>query len=166
LLKRQTAEEFELGNPALAFVKCGEPRQCGIEVEDVDGLRACCSHCRIQRYPRPASRPFGHLVRASTVDKDATHHLRRQAEELSPVLPNHPVLIDQPQICLIDKFGRLKCGRMSLAAQPGCGTTTKFLVNERHQPVTRAHIATTPGAEQLGHIFGGSAHPPSCGGFY
>jgi len=40
-------------------------------------------------------------------NQNLAHQLRRHAEKMPPALPFGEILLDQPQVCLIDKRSRL-----------------------------------------------------------
>jgi hypothetical protein len=45
---------------------------------------------------------------ARVIHQDTAHHLRRQAEEVSAVLPRHGILTNQPQIRFVHEGRRLQ----------------------------------------------------------
>src|SRR5580765_1818530 len=97
-------------------------------------------------------------MRARLVDQNTAHHLRGDAEELSAVLPDRSVLIDESQVGFVNQRGWLEGMVWALMAKVLGGPPPKFLVHERDQRVTRGDVAFAPGAEQFGHVEIGRTH--------
>jgi hypothetical protein len=47
-------------------------------------------------------------MRPCVIDEDPAHDIRRDAEEVRAALARQVPLIDQPQVCLVDKRRRLQ----------------------------------------------------------
>src|SRR5262245_23820016 len=73
------------------------------------------------------------VSRARALDQYASHGCRGDAEELRPVLPGNPALVDQSNISLVYQGGRLECVVRALAAKIAFGDPMKLIVNHRHQ---------------------------------
>ena len=58
-------------------------------------------------------------------------------------------MIDEFEVRLVDKRGRLKCVAGSLAAQVVAGEATQFVVDERHQFFECCLIAFAPVNQEL-----------------
>jgi hypothetical protein len=86
------------------------------------------------------------------VHEDAPHHLRRDAEELSTVLPHHRPLIDKTKIRLVDEGGRLQRVVRPFLAKVSRSAAAKLLINDRHQSVARVAIAGAPPPQQCRDI--------------
>jgi len=80
-------------------------------------------------------------MRARLVDQNTAHHLRGDAEELSAVLPDRSVLIDESQVGFVNQRGWLEGMVWALMAKVLGGPPPKFLVHERDQRVTRGDVA-------------------------
>ena len=96
-------------------------------------------------------------MRAGAVDENPAHHLRRHTEELRAILPGGPVLIDQPQVRLVDERGRLQRMPRALAAELGRGAPPELLVHEGNQTIARACVPGAPRVEQRCDIAAGSS---------
>src|SRR5207245_6137693 len=72
--ERKAAEEPEPGNLTLPEIEGGEPRQCRIEVQDVDVSRRLPSRRLVQRDARPSARPFTPPAGARVTHEDAPPH--------------------------------------------------------------------------------------------
>jgi hypothetical protein len=82
------------------------------------------------------------------IDEDATHHLRRHAEEVGAILPDHALLSNQAQIRLMNQGRRLqRVARMLLTQVPG-GAPSQFLLDQRQEIVTRLDVPSSPRPEE------------------
>ncbi len=88
------------------------------------------------------------------VDEDAPHHLRRDGKEVRAVLPRRALLIDEPQVGLVDQRGGLQRVAIALAPQPGRRALMQLPVDGRHQLVTGRDVAAGPRMEKPGHVAG------------
>ena len=64
------------------------------------------------------------------IDQDLSHHLRTQPTKLLPILNSGDVLIDEPQIRLVDERRRLERVGDPLALQLPLSETLQLLVDE------------------------------------
>jgi hypothetical protein len=69
------------------------------------------------------------------------------AEELRPVLPRRPLLIDQSQVGLVDEGRRLQRVIAPFTAEVGRGALVEILVKQRHELVSRASVSCAPGVQ-------------------
>src|SRR5918993_2740058 len=117
LLDREAAEEAQLDDARLLRVERVEAFERLVERDQVRGALARHVDVLVEReFLEFAAALFG-LLLARVIDEDAAHHLRRDAEEVRPVLPLHLRLIDEPQVGFVDERGRLQGVALSLAAQ-------------------------------------------------
>ena len=107
LLEAQPAEEPQLDDAALPRVQRLERLQRIVERDEIDAGgrrgRSAASDSETCSWPPPALRA---IARPGDVDEDAAHDLRRDAEEVRPVLPAHVLPVDQPQVGLVDERRR------------------------------------------------------------
>src|SRR5262245_38915150 len=84
------------------------------------------------------------------IDKDSAHHLSRDTEELRPILPGNTTLVDQTQIRFVDQRGWRERVIQTLVAQIQRCAPAQFCVDDHHQIVARAKVATRPRSKQAG----------------
>src|SRR3954466_3114139 len=62
------------------------------------------------------------------------------------------VLLDEPQIRLMDQRRRLQGVPDALAPQVGSGAPPQLLIHHAQQPVPRLHVPVAPRLEQTAHV--------------
>jgi hypothetical protein len=152
LIQRQTAEELELHNLTLAFVEGFKVSQCGVDVQNIDRVLCRRRQRRVQRDTGPHPRPLRRFLGPGPIDQYAPHHLRGETEELRPILPDRPLLVDQSEIRLMHQLGWLERCLRGFAPQTVGGAKPKLTINQWHELIPRRQIAVAPGAEQRRHI--------------
>src|SRR5262245_57811199 len=90
------------------------------------------------------------------VDEDAAHGLRRCRHAVSPVLPLHVFVVDEPHVGFIDQRRRLQAVAGPLALQVVVRQTMELVVHNRGQPIERALVAVGPCTEQGTDVLGES----------
>ena len=88
------------------------------------------------------------------VDEDAAHGLRGGRHEMSPVLPLHAFVVDQPHVDLVDQRGGLQAVARPLALQVVVRQTVELVVHDGGQPSECALVAVGPRTEQSTDIIG------------
>jgi len=104
LFSGKTGEEpQQLHKPAPAFVDSGQHHERFIEGNDIRAAAssAAASETRTASPPRLCRRRLKRLVH-----QDASHHFRRNSEEISTVLPSHSVSFSQAE----EHFIHQSCG--------------------------------------------------------
>ena len=86
---------------------------------------------------------------AGGVHQDASHHPRRDREEVRAVLPLHLVGGGQPQIDLLDERRGLECVMWAFAAHVSPRQQAQLVMHERHEPIEGGCFAATPCQQQL-----------------
>ena len=81
------------------------------------------------------------------VDQDAPHHLGGDAEKVGAALPID-VLIDEPEVALVDERGRLQCVIVPLPTEIACSAGPQVSVNQLEKIVAGLSVSTSPGAQQ------------------
>src|SRR5262249_32740181 len=97
---------------------------------------------------------LGGLPAAGVVHEDPPHRLRRDPEEVSPVLPVDAPLIDETEVGLVHEGGRLERVIGSLGPEVGGGEPPQLPVNEWQEPVEGARFAAAPFLEKRSDISG------------
>ena len=92
------------------------------------------------------------------VDQDATHHFRRQREEVRAILPIGVTLVDESQVRFVDQSRRLQEVPRPLPPKAGRRPTAEFLMNHTNQFVPRSEIAPTPRVEESCQVVVGTGH--------
>jgi hypothetical protein len=102
----------------------------------------------VHRNAALTARTLGRPVRPRVIHEDTPHHLRRDPEEMRPVLPRDTLLPDQPEIGLVNECCRLKCVIATLVSQVGGRSPTKLRVDEWSELIARAQVAAPPRLQQ------------------
>jgi hypothetical protein len=67
------------------------------------------------------------------VDQYAPHHLGRNCEEVSAILPLHSVVVHQPHVRFVDKGGRLEAVARTLAIHVAVSEAAEFPIDDWRQ---------------------------------
>ena len=94
---------------------------------------------------------------AGDVHEDATHHLRRHAEEMSAVLPANGIPAEQPQANLVDEPRRLHRDVAAFPREVAVRHSVQLAVDEWDQSVEGALVAVAPDLEQARDVSARSA---------
>ena len=86
------------------------------------------------------------------VDQDAPHQLGGNAEEVSAILPGHPLLADQPHVGFVDERRGLKRVPRALIAHVGGGDPAQLVVHERRQLLESIAISAAPLLQKGRHL--------------
>ena len=70
------------------------------------------------------------IVLARMIHKQATHYLRSNSKKVSPILPVHPRLIDEPQVGLMNQRSWLQSVIWSFASQIIGRELSQFIVDD------------------------------------
>ena len=89
---------------------------------------------------------------ARVIHENATHQSSSQTKEVRPILPGHSLLIDQPEVDLVDEGRRNKRVICAFSPQLAAGDPPQFPVDVRQQLLERGGISLGPSYEQLRHV--------------
>jgi hypothetical protein len=81
------------------------------------------------------------------IHKNPSRHLRRDAEEMRPILPRDMALFQKPEVRFMDERGRLQRVTAALATQLGCSPAPEVLIQEGDQFVGRFALTFAPRAQ-------------------
>ena len=95
--------------------------------------------------------PLG-IAPPRVVDEDAAHGLRRCRHEMSPVLPLHAFVVDQPHVGFIDQRRRLQAVAGALALHVVVRQTAELVVDDRRQQGERTLIPVAPRPEKRADV--------------
>src|SRR5215468_6662868 len=144
LFQTQPAEITQLDDPDLALVELRQRNQRVVKRDEFGGLLIGKRQRFVERKFLPAAAAFVRRARARVLDQYLAHQLRGHSVKMPPALPFGKILLDQPQVSLIDKRGRLQCVIRALPAQIAVSQLAKLLVYDRHQLVERSLFASAP----------------------
>jgi len=102
----------------------------------------------VQTDPDSPARTFGRVTLARMIDEHLPHGVRRDAEEMSAVLPDDPILPNESHIRFVNQRSRLQRVLSTLAPQICGRSATKFLVHDRHKVVACLEVTTAPCPQQ------------------
>src|SRR5262249_35470770 len=91
------------------------------------------------------------------VDKHVPHHLGRDREEVSAILPRHVPTPQKPDEGFLDQGGRLH-GMVAFPPDMTTRHTIQFGADQRQQPIERRAVALTPAGQQPRDIAGLGPH--------
>jgi hypothetical protein len=74
---------------------------------------------------------------------------------MPPALPFWEILLDKPQVSLIDKRSRLQRVIRPLPPQIAVSQLAKLVVYDRHQLVERGMVSSAPAQQELCDLIGG-----------
>jgi hypothetical protein len=89
------------------------------------------------------------------VDEDVAHYPRGGGEKVGPRLPPRPALIDELEVCLVDK--RCRVERLITVPAPALpvGDFSQFRVKERDQLIERSAVTPLQFIEEPSNLFSG-----------
>jgi hypothetical protein len=90
---------------------------------------------------------------AGSVHQDAPHDLRRDGEEMRPILPVDPLPVHEAYIGLVNQRGGLQRDARLFPAQVLPGQLTKLSVDERREPLQRRPVPPSPGLQENRDFF-------------
>ena len=92
---------------------------------------------------------FSVFVTTGMLEDDPPHHLSGHTEELSPILPLDPVLIDQLEEGLVDQSGGLQGVILPLVSHVPLRLSVQLIVDHGHEVLEGGLISAAPVQEQL-----------------
>lgn len=131
----------------LASIDACECVQCVIEGHEVDGWVDAHDSSLVQRDVLHTA-PTLHVVSARMLDQDPAHQLRRDREEMGPVLPLHPVVVHEAHVGFVDQSSGLEAVSLALTSHVAVRKTSELGIDDWRELLERASIAVTPGTEQ------------------
>ena len=87
--------------------------------------------------------------------QNAPHHLGRDREKVSAILPLHALIIHQPRVGFIHQRRGLQAMTGALRAHIAARQAAKLLIHDGSQFFERAPVSFTPGAEQRADVVHG-----------
>lgn len=84
------------------------------------------------------------VAAARVVHENTPHQLRRDREEVRPVLPVHLALIDDAYIDLMNQSRCLEGMLASFLAQITAGEPSQLGIDDRKEPIQRIAVAFAP----------------------
>jgi hypothetical protein len=145
LFDGQAAKESQFNDAGLVWIELFETVQRIVNLKQI-GVRLRAERRRniSERDTKTIAAALCGIVGARMVYENAPHQLRRHAEKLRSITPVGPLLIEYFQVQLIHESCRLQCVLAAFATKIGHSETVQLVVNERHQPIERTHIAARP----------------------
>ena len=114
-----------------------------LDTADIDEIRTVVEgHGLLARTALPRR------VCARVIDQNSPHCLRRNAEEMGPVLPPDRTLVNELQERLVDERGRLERVVRALAPQVAGRKPPQFGIHLRQQPLERVLTSVAPLLQQ------------------
>jgi hypothetical protein len=153
LVDAQAAEEAQLDDFRFARRPRRQRVQGIVQGPEIIGAIGADDSLSIERDMFHVRAPL-RIAPPRVVDEDAAHGLRRCRHEMSPVLPLHAFVVDQPHVGFIDQRSRLQAVASLLAFQVVVRQTVELVVHNRGQPSERALVAVGPRTEQRTDVVG------------
>jgi len=148
----QTAEETEFDNAALLRV---DPGKFFERVFKCDQIRfAAPSHAErlVERQHRFPASSLGSIASPGVAYQNVTDHLSRNSEEMVPILPLNPLLINQLQISFVNEGGALQGMARAFSAKLARGQLAEFAVHQGRQLVERLPVPVSPFQQQARYV--------------
>src|ERR1041384_2223249 len=95
-----------------------------------------------------AASAFAVAMSARVINQDMAHYLRRDGKKMSPILPVHFLLIDQPEVRFVDESGRLWGMSRILAAHKDTSQPAQFGIHKWDQFIERGLVTATPSRQE------------------
>jgi len=147
LVDGEAAEKAQFDDLGFSSVDARELVQSIIEGDEVDGRVVAHDGGFVQRDVLHTAPTF-EIVPSRALHEDATHQLRRDGEEVRPILPPHPLVIDETNVGLVDERGRLQTVGGTLAFHVEACQAAELRVHDGRQGFERSLIAVAPSAKQ------------------
>src|SRR5215207_6612199 len=145
---REPAEVAELDDARLARVELRQPHERLVQRDQLGRtLLADDGHLRERHLHGPAA-ALGAVTVARVVEQDASHDLRGDGEEVRAVLPVHALLVDEPEVRLVDERRRLERVPRVLAPHEVARDAVQLSLDEREEAFERRPVAVAPCDEQ------------------
>src|SRR5262249_3820805 len=142
-----TAEITKLDDLTLPFIDFSQSLQSQVERDQIEIFLLLAIQCFINcDYQIVAAAPFG-SARAGFVNQDSAHHVCRDSEEMSAILPVQIGDIGQSQISFVDQGGGLQCVAWILATHIPMREPVQFVVDQLVKIVENCTITLAPGAQ-------------------
>ena len=155
-LRGQPPEELQLDHLALARVQGGQTVQRLVQRERVDlGAPEDLARQR-ERHPLRFAAALGSRAVARMVGQDAPHHHCRQAHELRAVPPIDALLVDEPEVGLVDERGGLERVVRAFAPHVCAGEPAQLGVDEGKELLVGGPVALAPVDEEPRDVVAGS----------
>ena len=106
----------------------------------------------VERDARSSIATLRRVACAGVIHEDAAHQLSGQSKEVRPILPGHSLLIDQPQVDLVDEGRRNERVIRAFPPQLAARNPPQLSVDLRQQLLERGGISLGPSYEQLRHV--------------
>lgn len=119
-----------------------------MEREDVTGDGFHPPSLIVQGNAQGVSRTFNCVSAPCMVHENAAHHLGGDRQEVRPILPVNPLMVDQPQIGLVNERRRLERVVAPLPAQLACRARPQVSMDQIEQIVARLNVSARPRAQQ------------------
>ena len=160
----EATKEPELDKLSLAGGKQGETLKrlveiCSVKLRGPGNQWREVEGCRLLTGSALESRSSAGVVR-----QHAPHDLRGNPKKMSPVLPAHSALTEEPNVGFVDELSGLELLTRRLASQIATGETVNLCVNERNELVEGTGVTISPRLEKLGDVTFGRHCPPSSAG--
>jgi hypothetical protein len=92
------------------------------------------------------------VARPRAIDEHAAHHGRRQRQEMTAVAPRDTLLVDHPQVGLVDEGGRLQRPAHALPPQAVMCHVVQLAVERVDQTLLGVAIPAAPCLQQVGDL--------------
>jgi len=130
LFNGESAEIAQLDHACFLCIERCKGLQSVVERDQFSATLHCSIDIFVQREFLKILATLFCVVLARMVHQQATHYLSSDSEEVSPVLPVHPRLIDQLQVRLVHQRGWLQSVVGPFAPQIICRKLSQFIVDD------------------------------------
>jgi hypothetical protein len=127
-VQTQPTEEAHLDDAALSLVKSSQGLEALIECDEVLPRFGGDDERLVERDHLACPPALLPLPRTSMIHENASHHARRDPEEMCAVVPSQTAGVDESEVRLVDEGRRLKAVIRSLVAHVPLSDSVKLIV--------------------------------------
>ncbi len=147
-LDTHAREVSHLDNPGLALVESGEFVEGVVELDEDLGAILGRIELVVDLEVDSTGPAAGAILAAGVIDKDQTHEVGGDAEEMGSALEVLTVLLDEFGEGLVKQSGGLEGVTGALVAEGTAGETAEFVVNDGRKRVESGLVAIAPLLEE------------------
>ena len=153
LFDRETSKEAELDDLAFLRIELSQPFERLIQSHALGSSFVRQVHGVIKRHLNSSASALCREATASIVNQDAPHHLSSDPKKMGAILPGD-ILIDQPEIRLVDQGRWLQRVIRTFSSQIMTGQATQLVVNQGQEPIESLRVAIPRGYKELRNLIG------------
>src|SRR6476469_8984356 len=149
LFDTESREIAQLDNAGVARAALCEPAQCVVEIDELRGVGIHGRLIIVETYELDALSSFDCESASRPIHEYLAHGAADCGEEVSASTLRNPGVVNQPEINLVNKRGRLERILTPLIGEPAMRERSQLLVDTRDELVDSVVVAVFCGFEQI-----------------